>query len=876
MTESSEDLEVLTSPLSGISLKSVSEELFRKALSPGTVWGKEKEEINLGRHMYCTFFRIKLTTSSSTSSSYWRCPTANCPFLAGFYFPTTGRNALMWKVTSFVDHSSECKEGMPEREEVWALTPADFAYILRSQFSAAELSVTAPKDIRSALSGLGFLPSYLPLSKVHSQTKAALDILKKTISTSASLESPTAESSSPNGFDSFFAGLVDFREKFLAADSDNHLELFYHPDGVYRAAAIIFGPVLRLASTHPTGQFDVDGAHLKSELPGVLLGITYSDANNSYFPLSIMHVWGEESAEAYELFFKHLWQFCPAAKATTASFCSDRDSGMGSFVSQLSGDHPSFFYCLVHLLRNVAARYKGKNAKRVARVHVTNVAYAPTKIEAENHLLRIQQEDPLLHDYLPSPTLWASALMSESRHEKRTSNSIEALWSSWLDPRSSLSVAAVFFSAYRWTINKLAASVKKSLSHNADQAPLTLFASAHLKSRQDLSQTRLYRVVPGSTLVEDRQERQFSPDITRRTCSCQARIFHALPCPCLITLMTDTSPALLPTLFHPCYLTRNWKAALEAANPQNSALAFTLSDLKPNPPTFKCPRALPPKKGRPKTEETRQRTGPQKSKKQQPNLAQIIGMPAETEWITEQPDDLLTTRPSTSVTAVVHSGTSETPQIEPTVAESSRTDSGEIAGGDANCTRCGLPADLTHGCYCCLRPTHFTCGTQIGEEEGFHAKVCCDACAEFKILISVPNLRRPSESQNFPRDVVRTSNYRISFVCPQCKNRVPLSWGSCEISSIFGHCHSCSSRFSLLHFIEHSRNKVDLTIGRSALSPEPDFRLQIRSSLKRGETKQQTDFSRIPSRGEEPSLKRTQRPASLQKRHPASRRHQKI
>ena len=47
--------------------------------------------------------------------------------------------------------------------------------------------------------------------------------------------------------------------------------------------------------------------------------------------------------------------------------------------------------------------------------------------------------------------------------------------------------------------------------------------------------------------------------------------------------------------------------------------------------------------------------------------------------------------------------------------------------GDLDCIKCGLETSGAHKCYRCLRPIHFICGRQ-GGEEGYGSSVWCPRC----------------------------------------------------------------------------------------------------------------------------------------------------
>ena len=83
------------------------------------------------------------------------------------------------------------------------------------------------------------------------------------------------------------------------------------PDGVYRSATIIVGPVVELLAQYANSmpmQHDADACHLKNcWLSGTLRAVVTSDGNNSLLPVLVSHHVEQENGaswlDAFERFF---------------------------------------------------------------------------------------------------------------------------------------------------------------------------------------------------------------------------------------------------------------------------------------------------------------------------------------------------------------------------------------------------------------------------------------------------------------------------------------------------------------------------------------------------------------------------------------------
>ncbi|KAG7558554.1 MULE transposase domain [Arabidopsis thaliana x Arabidopsis arenosa] len=165
----------------------------------------------------------------------------------------------------------------------------------------------------------------------------------------------------------------------------------------------------------------IDGAHLRGKYAGCLLTASAQDGNFQIFPIAFGIVDGEND-KAWEWFFTCLKQIVPDGENLT--FVSDRHS---SIYTGLGKVYPraSHGACIVHLQRNVAAKYK----KRILATLISKAARAFRKSTFNEYFEEIERVSPGCAEYLMSIGLehWTRSHCYGDRYNIMTSNVAESL-----------------------------------------------------------------------------------------------------------------------------------------------------------------------------------------------------------------------------------------------------------------------------------------------------------------------------------------------------------------------------------------------------------------------------------------------------------------
>jgi hypothetical protein len=380
-------------------------------------------------------------------------------------------------------------------------------------------------------------------------------------------------------------GLRNFAAHFEASDQDNRLVIntVDSPLGPrYNGSIMVLGPIVRMAeSPGSTRQFDCDGSHFKSSLPGFLKCIIYIDANQSVFPVLIAHDISEESSATWGNIINTFFQACPGAKTPHAGLASDRDGGLLSSIQPEQAEStppPAWVHCVLHIENNILTYCRESTPMRLRLTYVKrfkSAAWASTVPIFQQKMAEIQRSNLPLYLYLskiPAET-WAISHFPSGRHLSNTTNSVESFWSAILEARKSNLLGQFYWLAYEWTMNHVV-----SCFHTASTWPkaITPHAQRHFENKiEELRGNRLQISISSpppatSGTVVDLQEEDlrqvFSVNRETRSCTCHRRTTHVLPCRHLIAFDRISIGLTDPTsMFGNAYLRGPWLTGLEKA-----------------------------------------------------------------------------------------------------------------------------------------------------------------------------------------------------------------------------------------------------------------------------------------------------------------------
>lgn len=202
----------------------------------------------------------------------------------------------------------------------------------------------------------------------------------------------------------------------------------------------------------------VDGTHLKGKYKGVLLTASGQDANFQVFPLAFAVV-DSENDEAWTWFFTKLERIIADSKSL--SIISDRNQSI--YVAKRRV-YPLAHHgcCIVHLCRNVQAKYKNKALTQL----VQDAAYTYKQTNFKEYFAKIKSENQACAKYLEKIGMahWTRVYFQGDRYNLMTSNIAESLNKALCKGRSSHIVELLRFirsMLTRW----FSARRKKSQNH---------------------------------------------------------------------------------------------------------------------------------------------------------------------------------------------------------------------------------------------------------------------------------------------------------------------------------------------------------------------------------------------------------------------------
>uniref|UniRef100_A0A1J3IHA9 Transposase MuDR plant domain-containing protein n=1 Tax=Noccaea caerulescens TaxID=107243 RepID=A0A1J3IHA9_NOCCA len=160
----------------------------------------------------------------------------------------------------------------------------------------------------------------------------------------------------------------------------------------------------------------IDGAHLRERYAGCILTASAQDGNFQIYPLAFAIV-DSENDKAWEWFFENLQSIVPDDESLT--FVSDRHSSIyaGLYKVYPKANHGA---CIVHLQRNVAAKFK---VKALAPM-ISRAARAYKKSTFHDNFSEIELLSPACAEYLRSIGFnhWTRSHCDGERYNVMTSN----------------------------------------------------------------------------------------------------------------------------------------------------------------------------------------------------------------------------------------------------------------------------------------------------------------------------------------------------------------------------------------------------------------------------------------------------------------------
>src|SRR3989338_8534251 len=704
-------------------------------------WGTIRDTLRIGIQLYSTRFQIGplyflLITSTGAQVGCRGCS----EFRLRFYH----RVDFHWYVSLFIGHGPSCIPFQPG-EPNYFMKPQELAMILKSEYPTSLPS--QPAGLKPLLEQLELYPhSYSP-EQIHTMTASIMQFLRSSNTIPFSLSEPSSSNSRrrhpatelPSQL--VLQGLTTFREEFLKGDPDNRFFIDTSEDGTYKRSTMIIGPVVRLSIVNPTGQYDLDGTYFKLQktnnnsrslrLPGFLKGVVYSDGNNCYYPIAIQHDCEEESEEGYRFLLETLWREAPHTATVHNAYGSDRDSGLLACIRKRNEEGlatPNFIRCTVHIKRNVASRYPGKQQllKRKKAIRTfEKIAYCKRKDQTIKRLDKLQSIDMDLYEYLMKiePELYCDSLMTRFRTEKLTSNSVESLWANTMDCRSETRLPLFFKAMNNFAIYKLY-KIEKEMELCVED--FTPYACEHIKQRTDWGVKKGIRVTQFSSTrltgtTSDTKGRLSSIDLNTMACTCQARQIQSLPCACQMIFIIQTGKInLLSSQFvHSSFRISSWREALRAAIDHPSSFGPCSSSslpafqrilpfdwavpTQPTPESFRFPPSFGLARGRPQAPVQNRQLDVRRGRGRKRTLYGFLGVQDP------GPPSNATSDPKTS------SESEEEPEGTPerTSEEGESSDekdqSQDLYPTLGNCTGCSMETSNLHGCTVCRRPTHLHC-----------------------------------------------------------------------------------------------------------------------------------------------------------------------
>ncbi|XP_024007770.1 uncharacterized protein LOC112083889 [Eutrema salsugineum] len=359
----------------------------------------------------------------------------------------------------------------------------------------------------------------------------------------------------------------------------------------------------------------VDGTHLTGKYKGCLLTASGQDANYQVFPIAFAVV-DAESDKTWRWFFEKLLEIIPDSSDLT--IISDRHGGIAKAKKKW---YPQSHHgaCLVHIQRNVHAKYKGSGQKGL----VGKAGEAFTVSNFKKLYARLKDVDYGCWEYMEKIllALWTRSHFSGQRYNMTSSNIAESLNNALLAPRDSPIVAMLEFirrMLSRWlecrreTIQKMDGDITEEVDK--------------LMNLQQQKSAALS--VQGISLWEVEVSSEFGVrrlvDLLNKTCSCLE--FQTLKYPCRHAMAAARLRQVeYSSLVDPILKKSIWSATvcgkiLPVPDPDDIRIPAEVRDLNIMPPKAKRPSGRPTAKRKLSAGEY-----PQVAKKKKPNKCSRCG-----------------------------------------------------------------------------------------------------------------------------------------------------------------------------------------------------------------------------------------------------------
>ncbi|KAL0729396.1 hypothetical protein Bca4012_025489 [Brassica carinata] len=298
----------------------------------------------------------------------------------------------------------------------------------------------------------------------------------------------------------------------------------------------------------------VDGTHMFGKYKGCLLTASGQDANSHRFPIAFAVV-ESENKESWSWFFERLSTI--VEDGCDLSMISDRCAAIFAAKEKW---YPRAHHgiCLVHLQRNVAEKYKGKQQKALV-----GRAGESFKVSEFNEIMElIKLTDWRCWDYLEKidKKLWTRSHFKGDRFNMMTSNAAESLNKALLPARDSPIMAlfefirrklCTWFETRRCDISKMKGNIPDKIEEI-------------LVEQLVLSPGLL--VLPCSTWKFEVSHKaigfSFTVDLENRTCTCLE--FQMLGLPCRHAIAAASSRNMEYNMYvSKHHLKETWAAAVE-------------------------------------------------------------------------------------------------------------------------------------------------------------------------------------------------------------------------------------------------------------------------------------------------------------------------
>ena len=336
----------------------------------------------------------------------------------------------------------------------------------------------------------------------------------------------------------------------------------------------------------------VDGTHMFGKYKGCLLTASGQDANFQVFPIAFAVV-DNETNESWSWFFEKLTEI--VEDGSDLSIVSDRANQICVAKDKW---YPLSHHgcCLVHLQRNVDAKFKKRNQKQMVG--------RAAEVFKVSHFKRLYAEikltDKRCWDYLEKidPRHWTRSHFEGERYNLMSSNIAESLNKALVPARDSPIMA--LFEFIRRMISRWFVSRQRKISKMSGEIP----PAVDELMENNLEDARAYAVMPLSAFEFEvtLKTTGFGSSVNLETRSCTCLEFQKVGIPCRHAI----AAAMFRDLRHSefvadAYLKKTWNettkgVTLPVPDPQDLFIPSEVSDLIMLPPKTKRPPGRPPTK----------------------------------------------------------------------------------------------------------------------------------------------------------------------------------------------------------------------------------------------------------------------------------------